>query len=97
MPSMLGVRLSPEEEERLARYARESGRPKSALARDWIIQALDRESVDRKIAKAAALHAEASENSEGQRLHDLSIGWIRALDAEDGGYDWGQAGPPDLG
>jgi predicted DNA-binding protein len=92
---VLGVRLSLEEEERLARFAREIGRPKSALARDWILQALDRESIDRKIARAAALHAAQSEESERKSWDDLSIAWIRALDAEDGGYNWGPEGPPD--
>ena len=91
---MLGVRLSADEEERLARYARETGRPKSAVARTWILQALDREAMDQKIARAASLHAKADHDAVRQAWTEATDAWLRALDAEDGGYDWGPEGPP---
>lgn len=93
---MLGIRLSADEEERLARHAREHGRPKSALAREWIVQRLERESIDRKIADAATLHASERNEVVRQAWNDASDAWLRALDAEDGGYDWGPDGPPDI-
>ncbi len=91
---MLGIRLDARAEERLSRFAREAGRPKSALARDWINDRLDREEIDRKIYNAAAL-----DRDERARLIDVAAGdatdaWLRMLDAEDGGYDWGPDGPP---
>lgn len=91
---MLGIRLSADEEERLARHARERGRPKSALAREWIIQRLERESIDRKIAEAARLHAGERKEVVKQAWNDATDAWLRALNAEDGGYDWGPDGPP---
>ncbi len=68
--------------------------PKSALAREWIIQRLERESIDRKIAEAAKLHAGKREEVVKQAWNDATDAWLRALDAEDGGYDWGPDGPP---
>lgn len=92
---MLGIRLSADEELRLDRYAREHGRPKSALAREWIVERLERESIDRKIADAAALFAADRDPAVRDVWDDASDAWLRALDAEDGGYDWGPDGPPD--
>ena len=92
---MLGIRLSPQDEERLERHARESGRPKCALARDWIIQRLEQESIDRKIADAASLFAAERDDAVRQTWDDATDAWLRALDAEDGGYEWGPDGPPD--
>jgi predicted DNA-binding protein len=55
---MLGIRLDAESETRLARHARETGRQKSALAREWILERLERESIDAKIARAAKILAQ---------------------------------------
>ncbi|KQT33588.1 hypothetical protein ASG29_06045 [Sphingomonas sp. Leaf412] len=90
---MLGVRLKPEEEDRLARHARELGRTKSAIVREWIVEKLDRETTDALVARAAARIAAADRGRRddgGERLDR----WLDALDAEDGGYDWGSEGPP---
>lgn len=91
---MLGIRLSEEDERRLSRHARESGRPKSVIARDWIRDRLNREEVDEQIRRAAALHARYSTALERQASAAASDAMLRSLDAEDGGYDWGPDGPP---
>ena len=91
---MLGIRLSEEEERRLARYAREHGRPKSALAREWIVQRLERDDIDEQIRLAAAVNA-AAETAESRRAAlAASDAFSRYLDTLDGGYDWGPEGPP---
>ncbi len=54
---MLGIRLSDAEEKMLARHARDVGRPKSAIARDWIRQRLERESIDEEMRRAARVLA----------------------------------------
>ena len=91
---MLGIRLDEEAERRLARHALESGRPKSVIARDWILERLEREDIDVLMRRAAELHA-ASETAQTRR-HAIaaSDAFSRLLDAEDGGYDWGPDGPP---
>ena len=91
---MLGVRLSSDEETRLERHASALGRPKSTLAREWIMQRLDRESLDAEFRRQAASLA-AHHDPAGEAWMDLQTdAWLRALDAEDGGYDWGPNGPP---
>ena len=55
---MLGIRLSADAEIRLARHAREVGRQKSAVAREWILERLERESIDAQMARAAAVLAQ---------------------------------------
>ena len=91
---MLGIRLPAEAEERLSRHARASGRAKSALARDWIIERLDREGVDELIRNAARLHGTERDRMAEQVAADATAVHLRRLDAEDGGYDWGPDGPP---
>lgn len=54
---MLGIRLSGDAEQQLAQHARDLGRPKSALARDWIVERLERESVDHMLRDAARIAA----------------------------------------
>lgn len=54
---MLGIRLSPEVQERLERHARDIGRPKSVIAREWIEDRLERESVDAQVRRAAQVLA----------------------------------------
>lgn len=89
--TMLGIRLTEQEDRRLARHASDTGRPKSALARAWIMERLERESVDEKIRVAAKLlFSEAPPVSDA-----LNAAYFAALDAEDGGYDWGPEGPPE--
>jgi predicted transcriptional regulator len=91
---MLGIRLSVEAESRLERHAREAGRPKSVIARDWIMQRLEREEVDELIRCAAHLHASMDEIELAGA--DEAAAHLGRLDAEDGGYDWGQSGPPEV-
>ena len=93
---MLGIRLTDEAEERLARYARDVGRPKSVIARDWITERLDRETVDDLIRNAARLHADDRDAVIRQAAMDATDAHLRWLDGEDGGYDWGPEGPPAL-
>jgi predicted DNA-binding protein len=50
---MLGVRLSPEIENSLDRYARQVGRSKSVIVRDWIVERLERGSIDAQLRYAA--------------------------------------------
>jgi predicted transcriptional regulator len=66
--AMLGIRLSAETERLLDRHARELGKPKSALARQWIVERLERESVDREMRAAAQILA----------LHDREEDYIEA-------------------
>lgn len=91
---MLGVRLNADDEKRLSRFAQESGRPKSTLVREWIMDRLDREEIDRKIANATALDARERRMVVERAADDATSAWLRWLDAEDGGYDWGPDGPP---
>ncbi|WP_174274955.1 CopG family transcriptional regulator [Sphingomonas bacterium] len=89
---MLGIRLDSETEEALDRHARAIGRSKSVIVRDWITTQLERESIDVLMAHAAAMHARDDRDHDRGRDTDA---WLRALDAEDGGYDWGPEGPPE--
>jgi predicted transcriptional regulator len=91
---MLGIRLNDQDEGRLARHARERGRAKSAIARDWIVERLDREAVDEQIRHAASLDATARAELISRVEDDAATAWLRSLDAEDGGFDWGPDGPP---
>lgn len=90
---MLGIRLSPEAEEALARHARATGRGKSVIAREWILDRLDQESIDAAMRRAARDLAK-SDKAQGAEALAGSTEWLEALDAEDGGYDWGSEGPP---
>jgi len=91
---MLGIRLKPEDEKQLDRQARALGMPKSALVREWIKERLQRDSIDEEMRIAARLHAGDLTSDETEALHSATDEWLRALDREDGGYDWGPNGPP---
>lgn len=91
---MLGIRLPEEAERRLERHARDAGRPKSVIARDWILQRLEREEIDELIRTAAHLHSADRERVIAIAAADATDAQLRLLDAEDGGYDWGPDGPP---
>lgn len=93
---MLGIRLSPDAERRLERHATGVGRPKSVIARDWIMDRLDREEVDELIRNAAKLHAADRNPLAEHYAAEASSAYLRWLDAEDGGYDWGPDGPPNV-
>lgn len=91
---MLGIRFSPEDELELGRLAREAGRPKSVLARDWIKDRMSREAINQKIRNAASLDADERKRVIEIAGGDATDAWMRYLDAEDGGYNWGPSGPP---
>jgi predicted transcriptional regulator len=54
---MLGIRLDRDTEAKLARHAQAVGRQKSAIAREWIVERLERESIDERMRRAAKLLA----------------------------------------
>ena len=84
---MLGIRLQPEQEAMLARHARDVGRPKSNVARDWILERLEHESIDAEMRLAARVVREADKiDTMVDRDAELSA-WLAALDREDGGYN----------
>lgn len=86
---MLGIRLKPDEELLLARHAKTLGRQKSVIAREWIIERLQRESVDLEMQRAVnVIEATVMDDT------DMADEWVRELDKEDGGFDWGIEGPP---
>ena len=87
---MLGIRLSDEAEARLERHARALGRGKSVIAREWILERLEREAVDDEMRRAAEITSRPPPAEEGR--DDAGDAWLRALDAEDGGSDWEPAG-----
>ncbi|MGK6319960.1 hypothetical protein [Sphingomonas sp. DT-204] len=91
---MLGVRLPEDVERKLDRYARAVGRTKSMIVRDWIVERLDRDSIDEQMRRAAAVIA-AHETDVDRIARDSDTdAWLATLDEEDGGYDWGPKGPP---
>ncbi|MES2753049.1 MAG: hypothetical protein V4659_00120 [Pseudomonadota bacterium] len=86
--------MTPDEEARLARYARERGRPKSALAREWIVQRLQRDDIDEQVRVSAEVNARAETPEMRRAALAASDAFSRYLDTLDGGYDWGPDGPP---
>lgn len=91
---MLGLRLSREIEDSLDRYARDVGRSKSVIVRDWIIEKLERDSIDEQMRLAAHMLSTHDDRKDPHDFADATNAWLAALDAEDGGYDWGPDGPP---
>lgn len=67
---MLGIKLKPDDEARLEKFARDVRRPKSAVAREWIIERLERESIDARMARAARILA-AHDREEDYTESDL--------------------------
>ena len=91
---MLGIRLSTDSEKQLERHARAVGRGKSVIAREWILERLERESIDERVRRASAYLANEEMPDERMMSDEAAAAWFRALDADDGGYDWGDEGPP---
>lgn len=91
---MLGIKLKPEEEAQLERFARDTRRAKSTVAREWILERLEREDIDKKIARASELDAKERAKVIDIAGNDATDAYLCWLDAEDGGYDWGPDGPP---
>lgn len=90
---MLGIRLPEEVERKLDRHARDIGRAKSVIVREWIVERLERDSVDEQMRRAAVLLAAEAADDREERERGTDA-WLAALDREDGGYDWGPDGPP---
>jgi predicted DNA-binding protein len=91
---MLGIRLPEEAEKELARHARALGRGKSVIAREWILESLERESIDAQMRRVSQ-HLSRHESPERLRqAEQMGADALRRLDEEDGGYDWGDKGPP---
>lgn len=69
---------------------------KSAVAREWIVQRLQRDDIDQRVRTAAEVNA-CAETAETRRAAlATSDAFSRYLDALDGGYDWGPEGPPPI-
>ena len=88
---MLGIRFSEEDEERLAIFARRLGRPKSVVARDWILERLEREAADDQFRQDIERIAVVQADKSGEWYDAVSNDILGALDHEDGGYDWGKS------
>lgn len=52
---MLGVRLTEDDERRLTQFARDVGRPKSVIVREWITERLNNESLDKRMRRTAEI------------------------------------------
>ncbi len=91
---MLGIRLQPEDEAALERHARALGRPKSAVARDWIRERLGTETIAAQLRVSSRFLANFANGEELTDIDRATDDWLSMLDQEDGGYDWGPAGPP---
>ena len=92
---MLGIRLNPAVEERFERFVRRRGQRKSDVGRTAIIEYMDRHEAEGEFLRQVRLLnevplSEAEQKEAERRTND----WLAALDAEDGGYDWGPEGPP---
>ena len=91
---MLGVRLDEETERALEEAARAEGSTKSGLARSWILEKLAARTRSTITAEDLAAWQKPLSASAEEALSRATEAWLEALDAEDGGYDWGPAGPP---
>jgi predicted DNA-binding protein len=91
---MLGIRLPEDKEQELARHARATGRGKSVIAREWILERLERESVDAEMRRAAQILAKNDHPEDVAWQNAMTDDFLAMLDEEDGGYDWGEKGPP---
>ena len=92
---MLGIRLGTDVEARLERFVQRRGQRKSEVGRTAIIEYMDRHEDDGEFIRQVRLLNEPPileyEQKEAELLTDA---WLAALDAEDGGYDWGPEGSP---
>lgn len=89
---MLGIRLPAHAEKELERHAHALGRGKSVVAREWILERLERESIDERMRRAAAYLAQQESVEERAASDEAAAAWFRSLDREDGGFDWGEGG-----
>lgn len=91
---MLGLRLEPELQQQLTTLSRRIGRSKSEIAREAVREYLVRHD-DEAEFRRQVIALNDSYTPEDVASHDARVSeWLRALDEEDGGYDWGENGPP---
>ena len=91
---MLGIRLDRDLEARLQRFAANSRRSRSDIAREAVRQYLERHDVAAEFQRQVEI-LQASITADEVKAHEAATGaYLRMLDEEDGGYDWGPAGPP---
>lgn len=87
---MLGIRLPDEAERMLSRHANAVGRGKSVIAREWIMERLERVSIDEEMRQAAKMIAAATTKEDLQQLDADADDLLRLLDEDDGGYGSGR-------
>lgn len=92
--STLGLRLEPELQRQLALLARRTGRSKSDIAREAVRDYLDRHDEDAEFRRQVAALNRSYTAEDAAWVAASSASLCRALDEEDGGYDWGENGPP---
>lgn len=91
---MLGLRLEPALANQLDAFARQTKRTRSSIARDAVREYLDRHSIEAEFQRqVAVLNSRRSDEDEAWQAAQADA-FLRGLDEEDGGYDWGPAGPP---
>ena len=93
-PVTLGLRLEPRLGSQLASLSRRTGRSKSDIAREAVREYLDRHDEDAEFRRQVALLNQGYSADDRARRAVMTSDWLRGLDAEDGGYDWGPDGPP---
>ena len=91
---MLGLRLEPELQRQLATLARRTGRSKSDIAREAVRDYLDRHDDDAEFRRQVFLLQQGHTEEDAALAAARTVEWVRILDEEDGGYDWGEGGPP---
>ena len=92
---MLGIRLSSDVEARLERFVQRRGQRKSEVGRTAIIEYMDRHEENGEFIRQVQLLNEQPMSEFDKKEAELRTNdWLAALDAEDGGYDWGSEGSP---
>ena len=91
---MIALELPADVEGRLGELADEIGKTRTGLAHDWIIERLNREALNRKIRDNSFVNEAERQHAIEVTGGDATDAWLRWLDAEDGGYNWGPNGPP---
>jgi hypothetical protein len=91
---MLGLRLEKELEQRLDRFASKTRRTRSSVARDAVREYLDRHSLDDEFLRQVGVLKGDAVDQDVAGLQASTDLWLHRLDDDDGGYDWGERGPP---
>ena len=91
---MLGLRLEAELQQQLATHSRRTGRSKSEIAREAVREYLVRHDGEAEFKRQVAALNDGYTPEDIARQGARTSEWLRLLDEEDGGYDWGENGPP---